>query len=153
MRVFFYYSMHASADSNAVREGPQRGSRSMGDLVGQQLSNYRLVRLRGQGGFGDVYLGEHTYLKSPAAIKVLHTVLSDKHKTSFLAEAQHLVGLRHPHIVRFLEFGFEGELPFLIMEYAPNGTLRTRHPRGTRVPVEAIVSYVKQVADALQYLH
>ena len=65
----------------------------MADLVGQQLSNYRLVRLLGQGGFGDVYLGEHTYLKSPAAIKVLHTALSDKHKASFLTEAQHLLGV------------------------------------------------------------
>src|SRR5213082_607252 len=66
---------------------PLRGRSHMVDLVGQQLSNYRLVRLLGQGGFGDVYLGEHTYLKSQAAIKVLHAVLSDKHKASFLAEA------------------------------------------------------------------
>src|SRR5437588_288253 len=125
----------------------------MVDLVGQQLSNYRLVRVLGQGGFGDVYLGEHTYLKSPAAIKVLHTALSDKHKASFLKEAQLLVGLRHPHIVRFLEFGFEGDFPFLIMEFAPNGTLRTRHPKGTRLPLEQIIHYVKQIAPALDHAH
>ena len=37
---------------------------------GQQLGNYRLVRLLGQGGFADVYLGEHIYLGTSAAIKV-----------------------------------------------------------------------------------
>src|SRR5712692_6364060 len=39
------------------------------------------------------------------------------------------------------------------MEYAPNGTLRQRHPKGTRVPLELVVSYVKQLAKALRYLH
>src|SRR5439155_8032523 len=35
----------------------------------------------------------------------------------------------------------------------PNGTLRQRHPRGTRVSLDIVVSYVKQVAGALQYIH
>ena len=48
----------------------------MADRVGTQLGNYRLTRLLGQGGFAEVYLGEHIYLKSRAALKVLHTQLS-----------------------------------------------------------------------------
>ncbi len=43
---------------------------------GQQLGNYRLIRLLGQGGFADTYLGEHTYLKTFAAIKVLRAQLA-----------------------------------------------------------------------------
>jgi serine/threonine protein kinase len=39
------------------------------------------------------------------------------------------------------------------MSYAPNGTLRTRHPKSTRVPLTAVVSYVQQIAPALQYAH
>ena len=39
------------------------------------------------------------------------------------------------------------------MEYAPNGTLRSQHPKGTRLPVEQIVAYVKQIALALDYAH
>ena len=48
----------------------------MADRVGTQLGNYRLTRLLGQGGFAEVYLGEHIYLKTPAALKVLDTELS-----------------------------------------------------------------------------
>lgn len=45
----------------------------MADFTGMQLGNYRVVRLLGQGGFADVYLGEHVYLKTFVAIKVVQT--------------------------------------------------------------------------------
>ena len=47
----------------------------MADSVGQRLGNYRLVRLLGQGGFAQVYLGEHLRLGTQAAIKLLSTHL------------------------------------------------------------------------------
>src|SRR6266567_79273 len=105
------------------------GDRS-GNKVGQQFGNYHLVRLLGQGGFAEVYLGEHTYLKAQAAIKVLHTQLAKQEMESFLAEARTIARLRHPYIVGVLEFGVENGTPFLVMDYAPNGTLKQRHPRG-----------------------
>src|SRR5712692_4311459 len=123
----------------------------MNDRVGQQLGNYRLIRLLGQGGFADVYLGEHIYLKTPAAIKLLQTRLANDDLQSFLNEARSIANLVHPNIVRVLEFGVEGSTPFLVMDYAPNGTLRQLHPRGTRLPLATVVSYVKQIASALQY--
>ena len=55
------------------------GSTSMpesADRVGQQIGAYRLVRLLGEGGFAEVYLGEHVHLGTQAAIKVLHTRLA-----------------------------------------------------------------------------
>ena len=52
------------------------------DRMGQQLGNYRIIRLLGEGGFAEVYLGEHIYLKTPAAIKVLHTQLSQDDQDS-----------------------------------------------------------------------
>ena len=125
----------------------------MNDRVGQQLGNYRLLRLLGEGGQASVYLGEHIYLKSQAAVKVRHTVLTDEERAVFLQEAQSLVHLTHPHIVRVLDFALQDGMPFLVMEYAPHGTLRQRHPRGTRLPLDVIISYVKQVASALQYTH
>src|SRR5262249_15645818 len=52
-----------------------------------------------------------------------------------------------------LECGIENSIPFLVMTYAPHGTLRQRHPKGSIVELEAVVSYVQQVASALQYVH
>jgi serine/threonine protein kinase len=52
-----------------------------------------------------------------------------------------------------MDFGLERKTPFLVMEYAPNGTLHQRHPSGTLLPLTTILSYVRQVADALQYAH
>lgn len=71
----------------------------------------------------------------------------------FRTEARTVARLIHPHIVRILDFGVEGKTPFLEMDYAPNGTLRQRHSKGTCLPLDTIISYVQQVADALQYAH
>ncbi len=110
----------------------------MVDRVGQQLGNYRLLRLLGQGGQASVYLGEHLYLKSQAALKVRHTVLTEEEQTVFLQEAQTLVRLSHPHIVRVLDFALQDGMPFLVMEYAPHGTLRQRHLKGSKLPLDLI---------------
>ena len=125
----------------------------MADYVGQQLGNYRIIRLLGTGGFAEVYLGEHIRLNTQAAIKVLHTQLTDKEMEEFLNEARTIARLDHPNIVRVYEFDVRGGIPFLVMTYAPNGTLRQRHPRGTMLPLPTIVPYVRQIADALQYAH
>src|SRR5947208_85833 len=102
----------------------------MVEYVGQQLSNYRLIRLLGEGGFAEVYLGEHVYLGTQTAIKVLHTQLVGEDMDKFRTEARTIAHLEHPHIVRILDFGVEGKTPFLVMSYAPNGTLRQRQPKG-----------------------
>jgi eukaryotic-like serine/threonine-protein kinase len=125
----------------------------MADRVGQQLGNYRLIRLLGQGGFADVYLAEHIHLDTQAAIKVLSMRLTSDNMEHFRTEARTIARLVHPHIVRVLDFGVEDGTPYLVMDYAPQGSLRQRHPKGTRLPLTTIVDYVKQVAEALQYAH
>ncbi len=125
----------------------------MVDFVGQQLGNYRLLRLLGQGAFAAVYLGEHQYLERPAAVKVLHIQMAPDSHEAFRREARTIARLDHPHIIRVLDFGIEGQIPYLVMEYMPNGTLRTQHPKGTLLPFEKILDYVKQIASALDYAH
>lgn len=125
----------------------------MADLLGRQFGNYVLVRLLGEGSFAQVYLGEHIYLRTQAAVKVLASWLDADQLEVFRQEAGQSARLEHPNIVRVLEAGNEDQTPFLVMQYAPNGTLRQRHSPGHRLAPEAILPYVRQVAAALHYLH
>ena len=125
----------------------------MADRIGQLLGNYRLVRHLGKGGFADVYLGEHRYLKSYAALKVLRVSPTKVEEQRFLAEAKTLAQLDHPNIVRIHDFAVQDETPFLVMDYVPGGTIRSLYPSGKRLPLVTVVSYIKQVASALQLAH
>jgi eukaryotic-like serine/threonine-protein kinase len=125
----------------------------MTDRIGQQLGNYQLIRLLGEGGFAEVYLGEHIHLGTQATIKLLHTQLISDDVDKFRTEARTIARLLHPNIVRVLEFGIEGKTPFLVMDYAPKGTLRQLHPKGQILPLPTVISYVKQIAEALQCAH
>jgi eukaryotic-like serine/threonine-protein kinase len=123
------------------------------DRTGQQLGNYRLLRLLRHESTVDVYLGEHIFLKTQAAIRVLPGQLSQDTLEAFLADTRNIARMKHSNILRILEFGVEDKTAFLVTDYTPNGSLRQRHPGGTPVPSAEIVSYVKQVAAALQYIH
>ncbi len=125
----------------------------MVDRVGQQLGSYRLIRLLGLGGFAEVYLGQHIRLDSYVAVKVLNAQLSGSDVNSFQREAHTIARLLHPHIIRVFDYDVADGAPFLVMDYAPNGTVCNRYPKGTRVPIAHIVTYVRQVSDALQYAH
>ncbi len=125
----------------------------MVDHVGQQFGNYHLSSLLGEGSFAEVYLGEHRYLKTQAAIKVLATQLTNQNVEQFRSEAQTIAHLKHPHIVPVHDFGVEGKTPFLVMEYAPNGSLRKHFPEKTQLPLDLVVEYIRQIAEALHYAH
>lgn len=94
------------------------------DRVGQHVGDYWLRRRLGGGGFGEVYLGEHVQTKSLAAVKVLHIRLTRSEDLRAFINEVRTFRLQHPHIVRVLDVGITSdETPFLVMEYAPNGTL------------------------------
>lgn len=113
-----------------------------------------MLRPVGRGGFADVYLGEHVYLRTQVAIKVLQAkVAGEEDLEGFLTEARTIAHLVHPHIVRVMDFGVDDQTPFLVMDYAPKGTLRQRHPKGERLSLFTITQYVKQIAAALQHAH
>jgi serine/threonine protein kinase len=123
------------------------------DRAGQRLGTYRLVRLLGRGACSKVYLGEHLHSNVPVAIKILSGHFTRNEMKKFLVQASTLAQLKHPHIVQVIESGLNDPVPFLVMDYAPNGNLRQRHPKDTRVPLETVVSYVQQIAGALDYVH
>src|SRR5690348_7484448 len=118
----------------------QEGDMGMAERVGQQFGNYRLIGLLGRGQFAEIYLSEHVHLETQAAIKVLQTQLTAPDMEGFRTEARTLAHLHHPHIIRVLDFGVQDAIPFLVMDYAPDGSLRQQHPKGTTLPLDTVVS-------------
>jgi serine/threonine protein kinase len=121
---------------------------------GEKFGQYQLLRKLGSGGYADVWLGEHTLMGKEAAIKILKVELfDDMEQELYLQEARKTARLDHPNIIRVLDCNIEQNMPFLVLEYAPNGTLRRRHPRGMQVSLDTVVAYTKQIASGLQYVH
>ena len=125
----------------------------MHNYTGQQLGSYRLLALLGRGGFADVYLAQHTYLRTQVALKLFRARLDDEQMQDFLTQMQAVARLQHPHIVRILECDIHDGAPFLVMEHAPNGTLRKLHPKGSRLPLATVLASTRQAASALDYAH
>jgi eukaryotic-like serine/threonine-protein kinase len=122
------------------------------NLIGRQINQYILVRRLGAGTYGAVYLGEHIINKSQVAIKILFDRLSTETIPEFVDEAKFSL-FQHPHVVRIRDFGIENSYPYFVMNYLPQGNLRMRHPWGSILPWETVVSYAQQIAQALYYIH
>ncbi len=121
----------------------------------EQIGDYLVRRLIGEGGMGKVYEAEERLSKRRVALKVLHGELakSEDGRRLFLNEMQILAHLEHPNIVRSLasiEVG--GEL-VMVLEYLPGRTLRAElHERG-RLPWTEAIRIVSAVASALAAAH
>jgi serine/threonine-protein kinase len=121
---------------------------------GQYIGDCRVLRLLGRGNSSEVYLGEHPRLDHPVAVKLLHAWTGEREVQRFLTQAAMLNKLDHPHIIHIYDFGLtDDNVPYLVVSYAPYGTLRQRYPRGTRLSLDAVVHYITQSAEALQYVH
>lgn len=124
------------------------------DRAGQIFGDYRLVRWLGGGGFGDVYLAEQVRNHEPVAVKILPVRLFNQEELKAFINEARTMRLKHPHIVPLLDFGIgDTDVPFLVMEYAPGGTLREKHPKGQPLPLTLVNTYVSQMGSALQYAH
>ena len=119
-----------------------------------EFGNYLLLRQIGHGGNANVYLAEHLYLKTRVAVKLLQLSLASSDEIKhFLFEAQLQAHLQHRHIMRVLDFGWKKGTPFMVMEYAPRGTLRYALPQGVPLPLSMVLPFITQAAASLQYVH
>lgn len=86
---------------------------------GQAFAGYKIVRLLGSGGMGEVYLAEHPRLPRHNALKVLPADVSADadYRARFIREADLASKLWHPHIVAVHDRGeFNGQL-WISMDY------------------------------------
>ena len=137
-------------------------------LEGQQIDRYRIVRLLGNGGMGEVYLAEDARIEQQVAIKVIRAEVSPYPDTQtsqeaarlFQREARAIAKLDHPHILPLYDYGEErlGNMTviYLVMPYRREGSLadwlRHRGQAGLLSPPE-VAHIVRQAASALQHAH
>lgn len=103
-----------------------------------------LKRQVGSGGFGKVFLAEHTTNKTRVALKVLHTFSDDDDEeekeayaeaiAAFQQEFRILQQMQRTHIVHVLDGQLEGETPYVAMEYCSYGAFARRYPLGGNFP-------------------
>jgi serine/threonine-protein kinase len=124
----------------------------------QQIGKYRIVRTLGRGAMGMVYEGFDPVIERKVAIK---TILADYLDAAemedatarFKREAQAGGRLQHPSIVGVYEYGGDGAMAFIVMEYVEGQELKKLLSTGKRFELIEIFEIMKQLLGALDYSH
>jgi serine/threonine protein kinase len=121
---------------------------------GFSLGPYRIERLIGAGGMGEVYRARDTTLGRDAAIKILpHLFTSDPERLArFEREARMLAALNHPHIGAIYGVEDADGVRGLVLELVEGTTLADRLTAGP-LPVTEALTIARQIADALDAAH
>ncbi|NLE86060.1 MAG: protein kinase [Myxococcales bacterium] len=115
---------------------------------------YRLGERLGEGGMGAVYRAEHLVLQAPVAIKVIEREVADEGtRARFMREAQAAAALRSPHVVQILDYGTEGDVPFMVMELLEGETLAQRIKRKKRLSAQETTWILTHVSRAVAKAH
>ena len=121
-------------------------------MIGQTISQYRIIDQLGEGGMGVVYLAEDTHLGRRVAMKFLATTTKE-YRARFLREARAISALTHPNIATVYGYGEtpEGQ-PFIAMELIEGPTLSEKLREGS-LPLPEAVRIVSHIAEALGEAH
>ena len=124
-----------------------------------RLGHYRLVRRLAVGGMAELFVavaeGAGAFEKPVAIKRILPRLAAEPQFVKmFFAEAELAASLDHPHIAKVLDFGEEGELPYIVMEFVHGVDLADllKAAKGPLPEAEA-ATIVVQVAEALQHVH
>ena len=123
------------------------------DLTGREFGHYKIIKILGKGGMGEVYLAEDARLKRRVALKILPSAFAAdvSRRNRFEQEARAASALNHPNILTVHEFGAENGIYFLATEYIEGETLRERI--GGELPLADALDIAAQSAFALVAAH
>lgn len=120
---------------------------------GDDIGQFRLRRLLGEGGMGQVYLARDLELGRSVAVKLIRPErFGPAGVARFLKEARTTARFNHPHIVTIYAVGKHGERPYLALEYLDGESLRERLLR-ERLSVDEVLHIGRALADALAHAH
>lgn len=138
-------------------------SKNNTDNTIERVGNYLIQDFLGEGEFSRVYSARdiNNHNRPSVAIKLFDPRVSlsqeekDRFFKSFLEEAQILKQLNHDYILGFYEANLHNNTPYLVVEYAPQGSLRKRidQHKPTLLPLQEAITILQQIGAALHYAH
>jgi serine/threonine protein kinase len=159
---------------NYVKKCPECGATFAGDLcpkcadtaqktrmaedvplqAGQMYHGYEVVEIIGRGGMGLVYKARQPALDRTIALKILprERAYDPEFRERFQREAKAMAALSHPNIVGVYDYGYDGGLFFVAMEFVDGPDLRKKLTAG-KIAADEVEKIAAQVCDALDYAH
>ncbi len=131
---------------------------AFGDLVGEKLGPFRILRCLGEGGMGAVFEAEEEHPPRRVALKVLRlTAPSESVKSRFQREIRLLASLQHPGIAQIYAAGVARrpggeELPYFALELVP-GLRLDEFVRVRRPGLRERLALLAEICDAVQHAH
>ena len=116
---------------------------------------YRIIKPIARGGMGTVFLAEHTLLKRPLALKMLHAQLARDRSAveRFMTEALAAGTIGHPNIVQATDVGLGEERAYIVFEYVEGCLLAEEIHRVGGLPLRHTLDIALQIAAALDAAH
>jgi eukaryotic-like serine/threonine-protein kinase len=122
----------------------------------KRLGQYRLIKLLGAGGMGEVYLAEHLMLKRPCAIKLIHPAQAGDPQVlaRFEREVRMTAKLSHWNTIEIYDYGRTDDGTFFyVMEYLPGLSVEDLLQRHGPLPAERVVHFLRQTCQGLREAH
>ena len=121
-------------------------------MIGQTISQYKILEKLGEGGMGVVYMAHDDKLDRVVALKFLphHLVASEAEQARFLQEARAASALNHPNVCTIYDIKEEDGRQFIVMEYVDGATIKRKLPLDG---VEDALRYALQIGEALHEAH
>ncbi|MBD2297236.1 protein kinase domain-containing protein [Nostoc sp. FACHB-190] len=127
-----------------------------GDNNLNTICGYQIVKLLGEGGFGEVYLAQHNKSGKFVALKVMSPAVNANQLAiqMFLRETENTKALRHPNVVQLIDYGYFKNIFFFTMEYCQGGSLSDLvRQQGGLLSIDIAVPITLQILDGLEYTH
>ncbi len=122
----------------------------------RQLGQYRLRKLLGQGGMGEVHLAEHQFLRRACAVKLIRPEQAGNEDTlaRFEREVRAAARLTHPNTIQIFDYGRSEDGTFYYaMEYLKGMSLQEIMERFGPLPPARAVYVLSQICGALREAH
>ena len=124
----------------------------------KSLGRYQIRGVLGKGAMGLVYDGHDATLNRRVAIKTIQTrdlddATAKHYEKRFQREVRAVARLNHPHIVQVYDFGSEGDLAYIVMEYIEGKELKDYLDAREPFDLATIFRLMGELLDALQFAH